>query len=361
MRSIIGTCLVIGATCAISVSACGKTAPPPSPTSDEGGIEPGPFDDAGVGTPDGDLPETSTELPDGSPELNDGGTGLQDSPGEAAAQCLTCSMFGSATSAGPVPAKLPELSGLAASARYPHTLYAHNDSGDTARFFAISDHAELQAEIDLAGAMATDWEDIAVGPCPTGSCVYLGDIGDNNSRRVQYVIFRAAEPDPLPTDGSAITTAFERLPFVYPDGPHNAETLLVHPATGRIFVVTKISGASGRVYELPLPPTPNTVATLAFVTTVSLPASAGLITSGKFHPCADRMLLRTYGGVYQFMRPSGSPLEAIFTATPSMVPFAVEIQGEAVTYSFDGTGYFTSSETVSGSPAAVLSTVSCLQ
>ena len=152
---------------------------------------------------------------------------------------------------------LPELSGLASSRLHAGTLYAHNDSGDSARFFAIDESARSPGQIDAAGRAAIDWEDIAVGRCPTGWCVFVADIGDNDLNRTECTIYRVPEPETLPTNGSTITATYERLPFVYPDGWHNAETLLVDPQSQRIFVVTKETSVPSRVYELPTPVTPT--------------------------------------------------------------------------------------------------------
>jgi hypothetical protein len=308
-------------------------------------------------------PDGSVDPIDAADELggNEGGSvGPEggDEPGVDGAdlRCAPCAAYGTVVEIAPLPSKLPECSGIAASQHHPGIFYAHNDSGDTARFFALSSQAELVAELDLRGATATDWEDIAVGSCPSGSCVYIGDIGDNNMARSEYSIFRVAEPDDLPA-GGATDVAYERFPFVYPDGSHNAETLLVHPATGRIFVVTKVAGAQATVYELPLPLQAGVVATLVNVMPAPLPASAGLITAGDFHPCSQRLLLRTYSALYEMTSADGSP-ESIFAAAPVEVPSAVEPQGEAVAYGLDGRSYYMAGESPS-QPRDKLSVVTC--
>jgi len=286
----------------------------------------------------------------------DGGEDLADA---GPPDCSPCEAWGLPQILAPLPPVLEELSGLAVSAAHRGVVYAHNDSGDSARFFALTETAALAATFNLTGATATDWEDIAVGPCPAGSCVYLGDIGDNDTNRAEYAIYRVTEPATLPAACGTATVAYDRFPFVYPDGSHNAETLLVDPSTGRIFVVTKVSGASGTVYELPTPPTPGQRATLRMVTTVSLPASDGLITGGDLHPCAPRLLLRTTEGLFQLSRPDGSDVTSLFTAPPVSVPVADEPQGEAVAYSPDGLRYFTSTEAKSSSDTPALSAVGC--
>ena len=276
--------------------------------------------------------------------------------------CTACTAYGTPQALAPSPSILPELSGLAASRVHPDLFYAHNDSGDSARFFAITAQAKVAAEIHLSSATAIDWEDISVGPCPAGSCVYIGDTGDNKADRTQYMIYRVTEPATLPSDGSVVTvTSYESFPFVYPDGPHNAETLMVHPQTGRVFIVLKETGVPAPVYEMPLPLQKDTVVTLQQVATLAIPPAEGLVTDGAFHPCGDRALIRTTGatGLFELARLTGGTVPSIFGSTPVRVPVASEPQGEAVTWALDGRSYFTASETVSGDPVPSLSQVAC--
>lgn len=262
---------------------------------------------------------------------------------DAGRSCGSCTAYGSTRVAGTVPSVLTELSGLAASHMHPGVIYMHNDSGDSPRFFAMSDTAANLGQFSVQGASAADWEDIAVGPCPDGSCVFLGDIGDNPETRQQYVVYRV--PEPVVTVGNpvgTITVTGQRLPFVYPDGSHNSETLLANPRTGDLYVVTKVT-TRAKVYRFPTPFTPGQQATLVLVGDLALDASAGVITGGDLSPCENRLLIRTYGSLYEFVGPT-SPFEAVFSATPKQVPVASEPQGEAVAYRFDGAGYFTASE-----------------
>jgi hypothetical protein len=91
---------------------------------------------------------------------------------------------------------------------------------------------------------------------------------------------------------------------------------------------------------------------------VSLPAQAGVITGGSFHPCSNRLLLRTYAALYELSDLLDSRPEALFAAPPVQVPVAMEVQGEAVTYAEDGHGYYSASE--AGSTLSThLSYVSC--
>jgi hypothetical protein len=351
---------VLTVACTVGVAACGGRLDADVPGAEiDAASTPDVLVWKDAGSPSPDTSADGSNDAEGNPAVDAFVDTFVDALDADEPRCASCSAYGAATALGPVPAKLPELSGLAASRLHQGILYAHNDSGDAARFFALNRQAQIEAEIDLTGAVATDWEDVAVGPCPGGSCVFLGDIGDNSSRRTEYAIYRVAEPETLPADGSAISVTYDRIPFVYPDGAHNAETLLVHPASGRIFLVTKVGGFPATVYEAPLPLNPDQTATLVRVTALSLPALAGVVTGGSFHPCANRLLVRTYGALYELSGTASGALDALFVADPVQVPAAIEPQGEAVTYAIDGRSYFTASETVAGAPPAELSVVSC--
>ena len=94
---------------------------------------------------------------------------------------------------------IKETSGIAASRRVDNVWWVHNDSGDSARVFAINTSGQTLGEYALSGASAIDWEDIAAGPGPTAgvSYLYVGDIGDNDQKRRDLVIYRIPEPEPL--------------------------------------------------------------------------------------------------------------------------------------------------------------------
>ena len=64
---------------------------------------------------------------------------------------------------------------------------------------------------------------------------------------------------------SPVSVPWERLPFEYPGAVKwNAETLLVHPQTGDVYVVNKLpAGNASTVFKFPQPLTPGVKATLA--------------------------------------------------------------------------------------------------
>ena len=67
--------------------------------------------------------------------------------------------------------ELPEASGVAVSRKSPGVLWSHNDSGEPV-IVAVGTDGTTRGRVKIAGATVGDWEDIDVGPCPGGTCVY---------------------------------------------------------------------------------------------------------------------------------------------------------------------------------------------
>ncbi|HEX5075503.1 MAG TPA: hypothetical protein VFW03_19990 [Gemmatimonadaceae bacterium] len=143
--------------------------------------------------------------------------------------------------------KVPEASGVAFSARTPGVAWTHNDSSKPI-VYALSDKGALLGSVHVTGAEIVDWEDIAVAPCPGGSCLYIADIGDNRASRSSITIYRTPEPAP---DAKA-TDQVETLHAKYPDRPRDAEALIVLPK-GDMFVVTKGEDGPSYLYRVPTP------------------------------------------------------------------------------------------------------------
>jgi hypothetical protein len=237
--------------------------------------------------------------------------------------------------------RLKEVSGVVQSRAHPGVLWVHNDSGDTARMFAIQRNGTMLREYALAGATAIDWEDVAISPGSNGGrdSLYFGDIGDNAKTRNDIVVYAIDEPDPATeTTTSAVRT--QRL--LYPDGAHDAEAMFVDPATRDFFIVTKeLSGASA-VYRkagglLAGQPTLTKIATLNL-------GLAQMVTAADISPDGSAIVLRTYGAVLVWSRQPGEDLATSFARPPCNAPPPNERQGEALGIDPDGRGYVTMSE-----------------
>jgi hypothetical protein len=227
--------------------------------------------------------------------------------------------------------------------------WVHNDSGDSARVFAISGSGQTLGEYALSSATAVDWEDIATGPGPSAgeAYLYLGDIGDNGNARASVQVYRVAEPlvdpsNPLATPATlgGVTT----LTLHYPDGAHDAEGLFVDPSTRDVFVVTKdLFGGVAQVYRAPAP-SDDSSTTMTKVATVPLGTWQG-VTGADITPAGDVIALRTYFTVFLYPRTAGSTVAQAFTQPACQgAASPAEPQGEAVGFTRSGRGYVTLSE-----------------
>jgi hypothetical protein len=217
---------------------------------------------------------------------------------------------------------LVELSGLASGRRADGVYWAHNDSGDTARVFATDLRGDDLATYTIAGADAVDWEDIASGPAASrdASELYLGDIGDNARSRTESVVYRVREPAVDPAAASVVATlsGVEKITLHYPDGPHDAETLMVDSVSGDMITVTK-DIAGSEVFRVPGTLDANATATLELVARIDFgsfrkrsefPTDAPILsraggafaTGGDITPAGDVIAIRTYSAVWLWSR-----------------------------------------------------------
>lgn len=266
---------------------------------------------------------------------------------EPATGMAGCTLYTAPQETGRVPDVLSELSGLAASARHPGVFWAHNDSGNGFEVFAIEPSGQVRARLKLTGATPRDVEDVAVGPCGPGDsrpCVWLADVGDNFALRGQVRLYRFPEPEPL----ADATVEVEVLPFTYPDGAHDAESLVVD-RSGRPAVITKARGSLGQVFALDgLAPGTVTQATLLG----ELSAPQGMdqaTTAADLHPSGERLLLRTYTRAWEVRGPGARSFEELMKGEVARVPEASQAQSEAIAYFPEGRGYLLGSE-FSGQP-----------
>jgi hypothetical protein len=247
-----------------------------------------------------------------------------------------------------------ESSGLAASRRNPDIFWTHNDSGDAPTLYAFDRKGKSKGRWRVTNAQAVDWEDIAAGPGEQAgtSYLYIGDIGDNGKKRDNVTVYRVAEPlinsdDESSTDKQRATEPAEAIRLRYPDGRHDAETLMVHPTTGDLYIVTKDLTSSTGVYKLKAPFSMEGVNTLARVAEISVPnLIGGLITGGDISPDGTKVILCDYLSGYEIALPVDAKgnFDRIWKEPMAMVELGPRKQGEAVCYSLDGNSILATSE-----------------
>ena len=226
---------------------------------------------------------------------------------------------------------LPEASGLALSRRTPGLLWSHNDSG-AAVVYALNASGALQGRVKVSGAAVVDWEDVEVAACPSGSCLYVADIGDNPGTRKQITVYRV--PEPLPTDSA--TPAAEAFHATFPDGPHDAEALLV-TGKGELWVATKGVKGPAALYRSPEPFRAGATVRLERVADLGL-GGKQRITDGAVSPDGQWSALRTHDAVL-FYRTSELGSGKLTEALRADVGGLKEPQGEGLALAGDGTVY----------------------
>lgn len=252
-----------------------------------------------------------------------------------------------------LPPQITESSGVATSSVSDDWFFTHEDSGAGPVFSAVGVDGRLLATYDL-GVDARDWEDMGRGPDGT---LWLADIGDNGARRdLGLLVHRVAEPqvDPGRTgvEQDVPATSYR---LRYADGPRDAETLLVHPQTGRLFVVTKPLGADPRVYAAPPELAAGGPNVLEQVGTVEVGGTGtaggpgigalaqGLVTGGDISPDGTRVALRTYTDLYEWPL-AGDDVAAALEGEPEVTALPATFQGEGVAYTRDGTSLLLTTE-----------------
>jgi hypothetical protein len=213
--------------------------------------------------------------------------------------------------------RITESSGLAVDyARYLY--WTVNDSDDRGVVYGIGLDGTVRGTLNFR-AQPRDVE--AVAMCKNR--LYVADIGDNNARRrfVRVYIFTSPRPDGL-------TVTYHAYDFRYPDGPHDAETLLIDDCC-RLFIVTK--GREAAIYEAPANPERQGVNELE---QVGLAPSN--VTDGTFLPGGDRIALLTYSSV--------EVIDATSYEFMASVPIPSQPRAESLTLNMDQSSLLVGSE-----------------
>ncbi|MCB5178351.1 WD40 repeat domain-containing protein [Streptomyces antimicrobicus] len=216
--------------------------------------------------------------------------------------------------------RIKESSGLAASKRHPGVYWTHNDSDDGPYVYGVdAATGRTVARITLTGiGVPRDVEAVSLGP---DGQLYVGDIGDNRGGTWDRVwIYRFPEPDTL-GDRTVKATKFT---VRYEDGPRDAESLMVHPVTGRVYIASKNQNGGG-LYEGP--EQLSTGGSNVFRRIAEVP----WVTDGAFSPDGTHLTLRGYLLARTYPWRDGRP-----QGEGERVDAPWQGQAESVTYAPDG-------------------------
>ncbi|MFQ3363815.1 MAG: hypothetical protein ACI883_000784 [Candidatus Azotimanducaceae bacterium] len=134
--------------------------------------------------------------------------------------------------------ELSESSGLASSNLSDNVLWSFNDSGDSARIFALSTTGVALGQWQINIPNPTDWE--AMDSFVIGGKAYLllADTGDNLRWRPFVSVLVVAEPE-IDSNNQIPLEPIWQKSFRYPDGPRDVEAVAVDTLRGEILLLSK--------------------------------------------------------------------------------------------------------------------------
>lgn len=203
---------------------------------------------------------------------------------------------------------------------------------------------QLGADCRLVGEVSEfaqdplDIEDLAF----RDDTVWFADIGDNaRDRDTVALITVSYDPSDPPTAGSEPTVYRLR----YPDGPHDAEALLLGP-DGTPYLVTKDPSGRSAVYRPSTDLDPSAEVSLDKVADLrfSMTGTPGgpvdstsqlLVTGGAVSTDGSRIALRTYTDAYVWSLTGNAVAEALQDDPLAVVALPDTPQGEAISFTAD--------------------------
>ncbi|MFL0685650.1 MAG: hypothetical protein ACJLTB_21005 [Algoriphagus aquaeductus] len=232
---------------------------------------------------------------------------------------------------------LEEISGLAFSQKHPNLIYVHTDSGGEAAVYLLDSLGKELGVIELEGVKNRDWEDIAVGPGPGGKpYVFVAEIGDNAAIHSEICIIRFPEPNSITANS---TVKPEVLRLTYPGGARDAETLMVDPISGDLFIVSKRDDKN-TLYRVPQSAFSKGKATLEKLHNLDFTSSV----AGDISSDGSKILIKNYFTIYYWERKTGESIPQALQRVPKRLPYVPEPQGEAIGFNPSGNSFFTISE-----------------
>ncbi|MCH1554843.1 MAG: hypothetical protein L7T26_01330 [Pseudomonadales bacterium] len=249
---------------------------------------------------------------------------------------------------------LNEVSGISRSPRFPNQFWLHNDSGDSARLFAIDQSGSLLFpqflkfhgqkvvsgttpwpgfKIELAANY--DWEDIASDE----DWIYIADTGNNGNARRDLGIYKVPQ-----FNAGAVekTRAMSFIPVAYPEqhsfpGENwhfDAEALFVDQ--GQLYLITKhrVAGRisqfepGGNLYRVDSSPP----AAGGKVVKVDSSSELFMVTAADLSPSREKLAVLGYRNLWIFLRPQkGDRWLSRLDQVLDLAPFEMG-QVEAVTF-----------------------------
>ena len=253
---------------------------------------------------------------------------------------------------------LSESSGVAVSHSQPGILWSQNDSGNEPTLFALDTMGTDFGAVDVRGARNVDWEEIALGPCSVGRCIYIADTGDNNENRESVTLYRVPEPTLSRNAGALHTALAEAVYFRYPDGSHDVEAMYVD-GLGDSYLISKGRTGAVLLYRIPAAAWKSRATAVAeLLGPVPIPTArelGRLVTGAALSPDGEHVAVRTYRDVFVFRKQADGRLADQTHQFLDVRGF--ELQGEGVDW-LDAHTFVLTGERAFGQ-ASTVTVVSC--
>ncbi len=251
--------------------------------------------------------------------------------------------------------EVTESSGIVASRCQTNVFWTHNDSGDGAFIFALDATGAHLGVWQVKGAKNRDWEDLATIKNESGECfLYIGDIGDNERKHESLTVYLVKEPTVSDADKNSnrkkplSTEPSDAIKIQYPESRYDAETLLVHPQSGDIYILTKRLRDKAAVYKLSKNYNSEKTNRLEKITDFTVPSVPfGFLTGGDISSDGKRVIISDYLAAYEIILPEKAKnFDDIWREQSLIVELGEREQGEAVCYSADDKSIYATSEKV---------------
>src|SRR6266699_518199 len=188
--------------------------------------------------------------------------------------------------------RIKESSGVVASRRYADVFWTHNDGGGAKKqvLYAIDRKGNTRASFPVVGVALHDWEDIAIDDA---GHLFIGDIGNNDSKRDTLAVYEIDEPNPQASTGPISPKRAWNLRF--PQAPFDCESLFVWKDQG--YVISKVfDKARAQIFRFPLKDT-SAPLTLELVATTNIESP---VTSADISADGTLLGLVAKNGAYVF-------------------------------------------------------------
>ena len=215
---------------------------------------------------------------------------------------LSCSNYGQLNYVAKLPKAVKETSGLAFFEG--SSVWTINDGGNKDHIYQISFEGELLRELKVTHAKNRDWEDLASDP--EGN-LYIGDFGNNSSKREDLAIYIL--PNPEREKGDKIKA--EKIEFHYPDQKKfppkkknqrfDAEAMFYRDSSLYIINKNRANPFDGTavLYRVPARPGKYEAELISRFNTCAHPAYCQ-ITAADISPDGQKIVLLSYGKLWVF-------------------------------------------------------------